>query len=101
MSHKIQQNKHFLSDRALTVKYDFIFVIIVIDNLYMWMDAIYLDCFFPSPPPPISIFPKKKFNWFYSDLFSFLLVKEEYIKYFNDIFCINMKKYTKFKLLIR
>lgn len=66
MSHKIQQNKHFLSDRALTVKYDFIFVIIVIDNFYMWMDAIYLDCFFPSPPP--SIFPQEEI-WFYSDLF--------------------------------
>lgn len=96
MSHKIQQNKHFLSDRALTVKYDFIFVIIVIDNLYMWMDAIYLDCFFPSPPPPISIFPKKKFGFILTC--SFLLVKEEYIKYFDGIVCINMKKYTKFKL---
>lgn len=59
MSHKIQQNKHFLSDRALTVKYDFICVITVIDNLYMWMDAIYLDCFFPSPPPPSPFFPRR------------------------------------------
>lgn len=70
MSHKIQQNKYFLSDRALTVKYDFIFVIIVIDNLYMWMDAIYLDCFFPSPPPgPMHLHFSQEEIWFYSDLF--------------------------------